>query len=324
MSLSAKKFLEDSFQEKLADLLTVNQSREVMDILQECLEKCEVDVLGTEDPGFDLLKAFLEAKRVEGCSEQTLKHYEFVIGSFLKKLSVSASKVSVYHLRSYFADESQRGVSNRTLHNNRNVFSSFFGWLHTEELIKKNPCANLNRIKYTKVVRKPFSPAEIEKLKENSNTRDKAIICLLLSTGCRVSELCRMNRKDVNFEKREIVVFGKGAKQRTVYFDDVTAMLLTRYLDSRNDDHEALFIGKGTPRLQKEGIEKMLREKGEKCNIPNVHPHRFRRTMATGMISKGMPIQEVAVLLGHEKIETTMNYIYIEQETVKNNYLRLA
>lgn len=324
MSLSAKKLLADHFKEQIAEFLTVKQLDQVMDTLSDCFEKCDVDLLGSEEPGFDLLEAFINAKKVEGCTEQTLNHYEYVITKFLQKTNVNASKVSVYHIRAYFADESKRGVSNRTLQNVKNVLSSFFKWLHTEELIKKNPCANLNNIRYMKVVRKPLASTDIEKLKEISNDRDKAIICLLLATGCRVSELCKMNRDDVNFDKCEIVVLGKGNKQRTVYFDEVTGMLLKRYLEGRTDDGGALFTGKGTERMHKEGIERMLKRKAEKCGIENVHPHRFRRTMATGMIKKGMSVQEVAVLLGHEKIETTMNYVYIEKDTVKQNYSRYA
>lgn len=202
---------------------------------------------------------------------------------------------------------------------------SFFGWVQREGLIPNNPCGNLSTIKCGKEVRLPFSDVDIERLKETCETaRDKALIAFLLSTGCRVGEVCGLNRADIDFANLECTVLGKGNKERTVYLDNVAAMQLRIYLNTRTDTCEALFAGKGSERLQAGGIRKRLNEIGEKAGVENVHPHRFRRTLATTLINHGMPIQEVAKILGHEKIDTTMTYVYIDKTNVKNAYRRYA
>ena len=202
---------------------------------------------------------------------------------------------------------------------------SFFGWLWREGLIEKNPCGNIATIKCKKVIRKPYTPEEVERLKESCLTlRDKTIICVLLSTGCRISEVCNLNRDDIDFQRLECKVLGKGNKERTVYIDSVTAMMLKRYILTRDDITQALFTGKGTQRLTPHGVRKMLTGVGERAEVENVHPHRFRRTLATNLINRGMPIQEVAAVLGHDKIDTTLKYIYIEDENVKSAYRKFA
>ena len=273
----------------------------------------------------DLLRAFLDAKRLEGRSEKTIYGYRRIIERMLESVKVPTYEISIYNLRSYLMQERNRGISDVTLEGNRNVFSSFFGWLYKEKLIQDNPCANLGPIKHIKKIRVPFSEVEIEMLKEACKTaRDKALISFLLATGCRISEVCNLNRDDIDYQNLECTVLGKGNKERTVFLDDITAMLLKRYLAERTDDMPALFIGKGTERLAPGGVRFRLNEIADRAGVQNVHPHRFRRTLATNLIDRGMSIQEVASILGHENINTTMTYVYINKENVKNAYRKYA
>lgn len=203
--------------------------------------------------------------------------------------------------------------------------SSFFGWLQKEGLIPANPCANLGAIKCAKVVREPYSATDIERLKEAcSSLRDRAIIMFLLSSGCRISEVCGLNRNDIDMASAECTVLGKGNKERVVYLDSVALMLLRRYLASRKDAHNALFVGLRGERLQPGGVRAMLKQLEAKTGVPNVHPHRFRRTLATNLIARGMPIQEVAAILGHDKLDTTMKYVYLEKSNIKNSFAKYA
>jgi len=271
------------------------------------------------------LNCFIDAKRIEGRSEKTLKRYSYILRKFFEKINLPIESITIFHMRNYFANEKQRGLCDKTLSGMRDIFNSFFGWLQKEGMLTSNPCANLGFIKCVQKIRLPFSDVEIERLKENcDSTRDKAILCFLLSTGCRISETCALNKDDINFEKLECIVLGKGGKERTVYFDNVTAMLLKRYFAERTDNSEALFVGRGTDRMKPGGIRKKLHQLGEKANVENVHPHRFRRTLATTLIDHGMSIQEVATILGHEKIDTATTYIYVNIENVKNAYKKFA
>lgn len=271
------------------------------------------------------LNCFIDAKKIEGRSEKTLNRYSYILTKFFNKVNLPVESITIFHMRNYFANEKQRGLCDKTLNGMRDVFNSFFGWLQKEGMITLNPCANLGMIKCVQKIRMPFSDVEIERLKEHcSSTRDKAIICFLLSTGCRISEVCALNKDDIDFNRLECVVLGKGNKERTVYFDEVTAMLLKRYFDERKDKSDALFVGKGTNRMQPSGIRSQLHKIGKKANVENVHPHRFRRTLATNLIDHGMSIQEVATILGHEKIDTTTTYIYVNIENVKNAYKKFA
>lgn len=205
------------------------------------------------------------------------------------------------------------------------MFNSFFGWLFREGLLRTNPCANISSIKCPKRVREAFSETDVERLSECcGNSRDRAVLHFLLSTGCRISEVCALNRADVDLHTMECVVLGKGAKQRRVYLGEVAGMYLARYFSERQDDSPALFAGKGTPRMTPGGIRFMLKKLEELSGVPNVHPHRFRRTLATNLINRGMGIQQVAMILGHDKLETTMKYLYIAEENVKTAYHKYA
>lgn len=326
MSIASKQVLLKETEKALGAILTVELMQKVMPVIGETLAGFEVEqIVQPENKGNDLLQAFLDAKEVEGRSKKTLERYAYLIGRLLEEINTTTEQVTVYHLRSFFMAEKRRGISDRTLEGFRSVFSSYFGWLTKEGLIQTNPCANLGAIKYSKQVREPYSDADIEQLKEACKTpRDRALIALLMSTGCRISEICGLNRSDIDFQASECTVLGKGNKERAAYLDSVALMLLQRYLATRKDAHNALFVGVRGERLQPGGVRYMLKQLAKKTGVQNVHPHRFRRTLATNLIVHGMPIQEVAAVLGHDKIDTTMGYVFMEKSSVKNSYRKYA
>lgn len=271
-----------------------------------------------------LLKAFLSAKRIEGCSEKSLKYYESTIEAMLGKINLTIREISTDSLRGYLADyQLERGSSKVTIDNMRRIFSSFFGWLEDEDYILKSPVRRIHKIKTDKPIKETFSDESLELLRDACDeVRDLAMIDLLASTGMRVGELVRLNREDINFHERECVVFGKGGSERVVYFDARTKIHLLNYLESRTDKNVALFSTLASPheRLQIGGVETRLREIGKRADLNKVHPHKFRRTLATRAIDKGMPIEQVQHLLGHVKIDTTMHYAMVNQANVKNSH----
>ena len=328
MSIATKKLFADELRDRLADDMTVSMMAKLMDALdlqfaQYDLERNEAD--GEQQEFDEILKLFLDTKSVEGRSEKTLQRYSYAMKRFREKDKTPIRNITVQNLRNYLSEEKARGISSSTLQGNRDVYLSFFGWAHREGLIPSNPTANLNPIKCKKEVRHPYSDVDIERLKESCTTlRDKAMILFLLSTGCRISEVCGLNRNDVDFHALECTVLGKGNKERTVYMDDVAAMQLQNYLRSRTDSNEALFVGKGAKRLQPGGVRQCLEVIGKRAGVENVHPHRFRRTLATNLIHHGMPVQEVAAILGHEKLDTTMKYVYMDRQNVKSSYKKYS
>jgi len=328
MSIESKQLMMHEIGNELKNILTGVAADSVMQAISEVMGKYEIEHAAEDAPdaeGQELLDAYLSAKRIEGRSEKTLERYRYIITKVLKKVEVPIRKISVFHIRKYFSQEKERGISDRTLESTREVLSAYFGWLQKEGLLQGNPINNMGAIKYPKVSRLPFTQTDIEKLKEGCKTvRDKAIVSFLLSTGCRISEMCALNREDVDFQAMECIVMGKGAKERTVFIDAVTAMYLLRYFHERRDASKALFAGKRGERLTPGGVRNMLRQVSEKTGVENVHPHRSRRTLATQLIEHGMPIQEVAVLLGHDQIDTTMTYVYIDKSSVKNAYKKYA
>ena len=325
MSVEAKQMLLLDFSNELANILTADGRDTVLCILSELLAKYEL-VLTNNTEFYDmetdeLLDAYISAKTIEGRSPKTLDRYKYIITKMMKSINIPVRKISVFHIRTYLTKEKQRGLSDRTLEGTREVLSAFFGWLHREGLINSNPISNLGTIKYAKVTRLPYTQVDIEKLKEScNNDRDRAIISFLLSSGCRISEVCALNRTDIDFDNKQCTVLGKGNKERIVYIDDITVLHLKRYLNNRKDEYEALFIGKNTKRLQPGGIRYMLKKVANRAEVSNTHPHRFRRTLATSLIDHGMPIQEVAIILGHDKLDTTMGYVYTDNKNVKNSY----
>ena len=268
-----------------------------------------------------LLKLFLSAKQVEGRSKKTISYYNSTISKMFDKLEKRVDNISTDDLRNYLAVfKKERNSSKITIDNIRRIFSSFFSWLEDEDYILKNPVRRIHRVKTGHVVKEVLSDESLEILRDNCDeVRDLAMIELLISTGVRVGELVNLNIDDINFYERECVVFGKGESERIVYFDARTKIHLMQYLEERTDDNPALFVSfkKPNKRLGINGVETRLRLLGKKSNISRVHPHKFRRTMATLAIDKGMPIEQVQRLLGHVQIDTTMQYAMVNQNNVK-------
>ena len=326
MAIEAKVTLLGELERDLSDRLTVAQLASVMSALADRLNSYTmerlVDFAGTSD---DLLMAYINALSVEGRSEKTLERYRYIITRMMEAVKVPTNRITVYHLRRYLTDEKTRGISDRTLEGYRQVFSAYFNWLQRERLIENNPTANLGAIKYAKKQKDIYSDADVERMKFSCKTlRDRAIICFLQATGCRVSEVVGLNRDDVDIFNLEATVLGKGNKERTVYLDQVAAMTLQAYLEARKDKSPALFAGKGTDRLQPGAIRQMLVKLGKNAKVTHVHPHKFRRTTATNLIRHGMPIQEVAAILGHDKLDTTMQYVVLDKTAVQYSYKKYA
>lgn len=328
VSITAKQSLIKTLSAELGKELTAHDLAIVQEKLNDLLGMYEVESTPEGKPDAeseDLLQAFMDAKRIEGRSVKTLKHYRYIIGKLLTEVNCPIRQITVFHLRSYLMRRKEAGTADKTLEGIRSVFCSYFGWLYKEGLLPANPCANLAAIKCSKVVRLPYSNVELERLREAcEKTRDKALVSFLLSTGCRISEVCALDREDINFQRGECIVLGKGAKERTVFMNEVTMMLLQRYFSERKDTSPALFVGRGTERMTPQGVRKMLTTIAAKAKVEHVHPHRFRRTLATSLIDHGMPIQEVASILGHDKLDTTMTYVYLDTENVHNSYRRYA
>ena len=272
----------------------------------------------------DYLEMFIIAKRIEGCSERTLQYYKSTIESLISAVDAPIRKMTTEQLRDYLSwHQSQNNCSKVTIDNVRRNLSSFFSWLEEENHILKSPIRRIHKIKTKTVVNEVISDESMEILRDNcTEPRDLAIIDLLASTGMRVGELVNLNIEDINFEERECVVFGKGDKERKVYFDAKTKIHLMNYLDMRCDNNPALFVSLDKPytRLNISGVEIRVRELGRRLNLEKIHPHKFRRTMATRAIDKGMPIEQVQKLLGHQQIDTTMKYAMVNQSNVKASH----
>ena len=270
-----------------------------------------------------LLEKFICAKRIEGCSEKTLRYYESTIDNMLQSLKKDSSNITTEDLRRYLDKYHRESkVSKVTLDNIRRILSSYFSWLEEEDYIIKSPVRRIHKVKTGITVKETYSDETLEIMRDYcSNARDLAMIDFLSSTGIRVGELVRLNKSDIDFEKRECIVLGKGEKERKVYFDARTKVHLQKYLDNRNDGNEALFVSLLKPyeRLEISGVEIRLRKIGRELNIYKVHPHKFRRTLATMAIDKGMPIEQVQHLLGHSSIDTTLQYAMVNQSNVKNS-----
>ena len=264
---------------------------------------------------------FIASKKVEGCSDRTLNYYQTTIDNMLEAINKNIKTVDTNDLRNYLTEyQEKNNCSKVTIDNVRRILSSFFSWLEDEDYIIKSPIRRIHKIKTSKIVRETYSDETIEKLRDGCDEiRDLAMIDFLTSTGVRVGELVRLNKTDINFEDRSCIVFGKGSKEREVYFDARTKLHLEKYLSMRNDNNPALFVSLLAPydRLEISGVEIRLRKLGSDLEIQRVHPHKFRRTMATKAIDKGMPIEQVQRLLGHAKIDTTLQYAMVNQNNVK-------
>lgn len=328
MSIETKKAFLKRISQRLSDTLTYGDMGALTAAIEAELagyDLTQADADHSDADTMELLNEFLATKSVEGKSPKTIEHYRYILNRMFKSVNLPIRDITIFSLRRYLAKLKADGLQDVTIEGVRCVISSFFGWLHREDLLPSNPAGNLGPIKCEKKVKKPLSNVDIEHLKEYCVTiRDRAIVSILLSTGCRISEICGLNRDSVDFSTMECTVFGKGNKQRVVYVDEVTVMLLRRYLLSRTDTSDALFIGKGSDRLTPSGIRRMLNKLAAHAGVDHVHPHRFRRTLATSLVDHGMPIQEVAVILGHEKLETTMKYIFVNKTNVRNDYRKYA
>ena len=287
-------------------------------------ELCRESRLEKATTNEEYLQMFLNAKKIEGCSERTIQYYHVTVERFLKVVQKRIRKVTAEEIRQYLVEyQSVNNCSKTTMDNIRRNISSFFSWLEEEDYILKSPMRKIHKIRAPKIVKTIISDEEIEKLRDAcTEIRDLAVIDLLYSTGIRVGELVRLNRKNIDFSERECIVFGKGDKERKVYFDARTKIHLQQYLESRTDSNEALIVGVNAPfaRLNIRGVEIRLRELGRKANVERIHPHKFRRTMATRAIDKGMPIEQVQKILGHSQIDTTMQYAIVSQNNVKESH----
>lgn len=287
-----------------------------------CLSNYEITEKDTsQEPSVDYVEMFLSAKRIEGCSEKSLTYYQKTIGKMLKTVEKTAKHITTDDLRGYLSNyQSQNSSSKVTIDNIRRILSSFFGWLEDEDYIIKSPVRRIHKVKTAKTVKETYSDEDLERMRDGcKKLRDLAMIDMLASTGMRVGEMVTLNRDDVDFNERECVVVGKGDKERVVYFDARTKMHLQSYLDSRTDDNAALFVTLKAPfeRMKIGGIGVRLRELGTRLGVGKVHPHKFRRTLATMAIDKGMPIEQLQKLLGHQRIDTTLQYAMVKQSNVK-------
>lgn len=299
------------------------QTEKLHEVLQHTLFNYDVTLAekSKEISGENLVESFLSAKKIEGCSEKTLKYYYATIQSMLDEIKKDVKHIVTDDIRCYLTEyQANKKSSKTTIDNIRRILSSFFSWLEDEDYILKSPVRRIHKVKTGTNIKETYSDEALEIMRDNcAELRDLAIIDMLASTGMRVGEMVLLNREDVDFNERECVVFGKGNKERIVYFDARTKIHLQNYLSKRKDNNPALFVSLKAPydRLKIGGVEVRLRNFGKQLGLNKVHPHKFRRTLATMAIDKGMPIEQLQKLLGHSKIDTTLQYAMVKQSNVK-------
>jgi len=324
------KSMKKSIIESVANAMQYELDYKQMVRLKEVLKNELQNVIITESADIadcrdqensELLESFICSKKIEGCSDKTLIYYRNTIERFLSVLNTSIRHIGTNEIRTYLSlYQNDKNSSKVTIDNMRRIFSSFFAWLEDEDYIAKSPVRRIHKIKTDTLVKEVFSDEQLELLRDSCECkRDLAIIDVLSSTGIRVGELVKLNRKDIDFQERQCVVFGKGNKERTVYFNARTKIHLKQYIDERTDTEQALFVSLNSPykRLTISGIEVRIKELGRRVLLNKVHPHKFRRTLATMAIDKGMPIEQVQKLLGHVRIDTTLHYALVNQNNVK-------
>ena len=332
--INMKNTIIQEIEQSLLNYLNNSQLDVLHTVLCRCLDKVEINVVEDTDiniskfTNMELINKFIAAKEIEGCSERTTKYYYATLIKMDSMITKNVTHLTTDDLRMYLTEYQKiNNCSKASIDNIRRNLSSFFSWLEEENYILKSPMKRIHKIKTDKVIKETYSDETLELLRDNcNNLRDLAIIDLLSSTGMRVGELVRLNINDIDFENRECVVFGKGNKERPVYFDARTKIHLRNYINSRNDDNVALFVSLDAPhdRLNISGVEIRLRQLGRKLGINKVHPHKFRRTVATKAIDKGMPIEQVQSLLGHSQIDTTMHYAMVNQNNVKESHRKFV
>ena len=309
--------------QQMLPYLDNSQTKKLQQVLEHALFQYEIieAVAPSNDDSENLVNIFIAAKRIEGCSEKTLKYYQTTIDAMINAINKSVRHIQTEDLRFYLTQYQKKNQSSRvTIDNIRRILSSFFAWLDDEDHILKSPVRRIHKVKTGTNIKETYNDEELEKMRDNcTELRDLAIIDMLASTGMRIGEMVLLNRIDINFAERECVVFGKGDKERLVYFDARTKLHLQNYLDSRIDNNPALFVTIRAPykRIQIGGIEVRLRKIGKMLGITKMHPHKFRRTLATMAIDKGMPIEQLQQLLGHKRIDTTLQYAMVKQSNVK-------
>ena len=313
-------------EQKMASILNNEQKEKLKEVLLYTFYNIEVTSIKDElvEDTIDYAKMFIAAKRIEGCSERTLNYYETTIKTMVDKLSKKVNSIETEDLRNYLSEyQAKNNCSKVTIDNVRRILSSFFAWLEDEDYIMKSPVRRIHKVKATQTVKETYTDEELEEMRDACvEIRDLAMVDFLASTGVRVGELVNLDIVDIDMQERSCVVLGKGGKEREVYFDARTKIHLQNYLNSRTDNNPALFVSLLRPydRLKISGVEIRLRELGKRINIKKIHPHKFRRTMATKAIDKGMPIEQVQVLLGHRKIDTTLQYAMVNQNNVRNSH----
>lgn len=317
-----QQIINDITQRMLSYLDNV-QLQKLREVLEHSFYRFEISVKEeeTEDDSQKLIDSFVYAKRIEGCSEKTLKYYRTTIEAMTAAIDKGVRHMQTDDLRAYLTKyQEKHGSSRVTIDNIRRILSSFFSWLEDEDHILKSPVRRIHKVKTATNIKETYTDEELEKMRDHcTELRDLAIVDMLASTGMRIGEMVLLNKVDINFNERECVVFGKGDKERVVYFDAKTKIHLQNYIDSRIDDDPALFVTLRAPytRITIGGIESRLREMGKSLKIEKVHPHKFRRTLATMAIDKGMPIEQLQQLLGHKRIDTTLQYAMVKQSNVK-------
>lgn len=304
---------------EMSEYLSIAQMKKLQEVILKTFSENVPSKINISNDEF--LKMFLAAKRIEGCSERTIKYYQTTVNHLLSRIETGVRKITTEEVREYLSDyQKWNNCSNVTIDNVRRNISSFFSWLEEEDYILKSPMKRIHKIKTKTIVKSTISDEGIEKLRDNcKEKRDLAIIDLLYSTGIRVGELVNLNIDDIDLEGRECIVYGKGDKERRVYFDAKAKVHLKEYIENRNDNNSALFVTLDAPydRLKISGVEIRLRKLGRELNLEKIHPHKFRRSMATRAIDKGMPIEQVQKILGHSQIDTTMQYAMVNQNNVK-------
>lgn len=305
---------------EMSEYLSISQMKKLQEVIIRTFAENEASK--TDIPNDEFLKMFLDAKQIEGCSERTIQYYRVTVEHLLSQIETNIRKITTEEMRDYLSDYQKRNnCSNVTVDNVRRNISSFFSWLEEEDYILKSPMKRIHKIRTKTVVKSTISDEGIERLRDHcKEIRDLAIIDLLYSTGIRVGELVNLNIDDIDLEGRECVVYGKGDKERRVYFDAKAKVHLKEYIETRKDDNKALFVTLDAPhdRLKISGVEIRLRNLGRELNLERIHPHKFRRSMATRAIDKGMPIEQVQKILGHSQIDTTMQYAMVNQSNVKS------
>ena len=322
--MTLKEIVKNEVLQNMIHQLKDEQYEKLKEVLDMVLVHYKIEEIKDELNGEDnqhYVESFLSSKRLEGCSEKTLHYYESTIQILLDKVQKHVKHVTTDDLRKYLTDYQNDHKSSRvTIDNIRRILSSFFSWLEDEDYIVKSPVRRIHKVKSATTIKETYSDESLELMRDNCNSlRDLALIDILASTGMRVGELVLLNVDDINFNERECVVFGKGDKERIVYFDARTKIHLQNYINSRNDENKALFVSIKKPynRLSIGAIETIIRNLGKQLDIPKAHPHKFRRTLATKAIDKGMPIEQLQKLLGHQKIDTTLQYAMVKQSNVK-------